>query len=250
MNSAVHSVRGTLCAVAAAFALVAALVCAPLAWAASTGWTVTFTGTSMTSDGTADIAKEIGGMQPGDSATFNVKLSNDCDDAANWYMKNSVLKTMEDELATGGSYTYRLVYVNAQGAEETIIGNDTVSGEGEGSSGLFDATTATGDWFFLDQLPAHGEGLVSLYVSIDPESHGNSYFDTTAKLQLSFAAEIPGSPMVVETSGGSTTPTGGFTLPSTGDMVRLGLVVTVALVAIVAWGIVRKRARTKEEGGR
>lgn len=248
-----------LLAVCASCAMVAGA--AGIAWAATDAWTVTFTGSSMTSDGSADINKRLSGMQPGDSATFSVRLFNDCDEEASWYMKNSVLESMETELAQGGSYTYRLTYVGPDGTEETIIGNEVVSGEGANSEGLFDATTATGEWFFLDKIPAHGQGTVTLFVALDPESHGNSYFDTQARLQLEFAAEAPGGSIVTEgggnpsgggNGGGSGTPGGneGFRLPSTGDMVRFGLPILAVVVAIVAFFVARKGTRTKEEGGK
>lgn len=247
-----------------ACAAVALLFAAIVAWAPGTAaaatdaWTVTFTGSSMTSDGSADINKRLSGMQPGDSATFNVTLFNDCDEDASWYMKNSVLQSMETELAKGGSYTYRLSYVGPNGTEETIIGNEVVSGEGANSGGLFDATTATGEWFFLDKMPAHGKGLVTLYVALDPETHGNSYFDTEARLQLEFAAEASGGSMVTQGGGGSSSGNGsgtsnnagGFRLPSTGDMVKFGLPIVAVIIALVALGLARKRSGAKEEGGK
>ncbi|HJI99538.1 MAG TPA: hypothetical protein OIM11_00035 [Coriobacteriaceae bacterium] len=248
--------RVTCAAAAVAFAVIigcAAFAGLPsTAWAVTDGWTVTFTGSSMTSDGTADINKTLSGMQPGDSATFDVKLLNDCSEEASWYMKNSVLESMETELAKGGSYTYRLSYTGPGGKTETIIGNETVSGEGADSEGLFDATTATGEWFFLDNLPAHGQGQVTLYVALDPESHGNSYFDTEAKLRLEFAAEVPGGKMVTQDK--SSTPankaTGGSRLPSTGDMVKFGLPVAAVIIALVAWVAIRRRSSTRKEGGK
>lgn len=252
MSGVSNSVRVPRPAVIAAFMLaLAVLLCCPLlAHAAEDDWTVTFTGSAMTSDGSADINKQLNGLQPGDSATFKVKLSNDCDDAANWYMKNEVLKTMEENAARGGSYTYRLTYTAPDGTESVIIGNDIVSGDGEGTKGLFDATTATGEWFFLGEFPAHGTGEVTLYVAIDPESHGNSYFDTTAKLQLSFAAEVPGKQMVVETTGGTTTTQNRMTLPSTGDMIKFGSLIAIVIVALVGWRLVHRRANAKGEGGK
>lgn len=242
--------------------LLAALVaCFPNTASAETDdWTVTFTGSTMTSDGSADINKRLAGMQPGDAATFNVRLFNDCSEEASWYMKNSVLRSMETELAQGGSYTYRLSYIGPDGVEEVIIGNDVVSGEGANSQGLFDATTATGEWFFLGKLPPQGQGLVTLFVALDPESHGNSYFDTEAQLQLEFAAEAPGGSIVTQGGGnpgggngggsGNSGNDGGFRLPSTGDMVKFGIPIVAIIVALVALGLSRKRAGAKEEGGK
>lgn len=227
------------------------------ALAATDEWTVTFTGSSMTSDGSASINKRLSGLQPGDSATFNIKLLNDCDEEASWYMKNKVLKSMETELAKGGAYTYRLSYIAPDGTQETIISNDVVAGEGSNSAGLFDATTATGEWFFLDKLPAYGQGLVTLYVAIDPESHGNSYFDTEASLQLEFAAETASGQLVTENGGGgnkggsgTSSDNGGFRLPGTGDMLKFGLPIVAVILALVALGISRKRSNEKGESSK
>ena len=55
-------------------------------------WTVEFTGTAMTDQGSADIVKELRGMQPGDSAKFTVVMYEKSDKSADWYMKNKVLE--------------------------------------------------------------------------------------------------------------------------------------------------------------
>lgn len=230
------------------------------AYAAETGWTVTFTGDKMESDGTADIKAAVAGMQPGDRAEYDVDLHNDCGRAADWYMKNEVLRTMEQMAKNnGGSYTYTLTYTSPSGASSTVYTNDTVSGDGEGTDGLFDATDATGEWFFLDTLPDGGRARVTLLVALDPESHGNGYFDTEGELQLSFAAEPTDNPLP-QTSGtrneytdGSTvtesrtdvTYTG--TIPQTGDSVALA-VMALALVAgaaaIVLLVVLKRSANT------
>lgn len=253
-----YDAKRTVCA-AVALLLATLAACTALAslpssaWAVEEDWTVTFTGSSMTSDGTANINKTLAGMQPGDSAVFDVKLFNKCNEEASWYMKNSVLKSMEDEFAKSGSYTYRLTYIDPEGKEETIIGNETVSGDatdGGKTEGLFDATSATGEWFFLDKLPAQAKGQVRLFVAIDPETHGNKYFNTSAQLKLEFAAEASSGQMVTENGGGNTPKdTGGFKLPSTGDMVKFGLLIAVAIAALITWRVVHRRSSAKGEGG-
>lgn len=263
MNNSVAAMRAVSTRVIAVIvglvlAMVMALaVAVPCVWAAQDDWTVTFTGNALTSNGSANINKRLSGMQPGDSATFDITLYNDVNEEARWYMKNSVLKSMETELAKGGSYTYRLSYIAPDGKQTTIIGNEVVSGDGGNSSGLFDATTATGDWFFLDTLPAQGRGKVTLYVALDPESHGNSYFDTEARLQLEFAAETANGKLVTQDNPSGNNPgssssgdRGGFRLPSTGDMLMFGLPIVAIILALVALGLHRKRSGAKEEGGK
>ena len=111
-------------------------------------------------------------------------------------MRNKVLSTMEDSFAnanerSGGSYSYKLTYRNPKGEDKIILTNEVVSGDkGTGETkGLFDATDATGEWFFLEDLAPNATAWMMLEVSIDGETHGNTYFDTDASVQLAFAAE-------------------------------------------------------------
>lgn len=243
------------------------------AWAAPTGWTVTFTGDKMESDGTADVLAQVKRLQPGDAVEFDIDLHNAYDGSADWYMKTAVLRTME-ELADngGGSYSYRLAYTNPAGEEKLIYTNDTVSGDSgkNDTNGLFDATDATQEWFFLDTLPADARARVVLAVSLDPESHGNSYFDTEAALELSFAAEPTAQPTAEnkkpadetpapkdetdaknETPAKDEQPTGLLArLAQTGDAVMLavGGLAVVAAVAVALLCVARRRSRVNEEG--
>lgn len=228
-------------------------------------WTVEFTGTEMKDEGSAAIAQTIGGMQPGDSAKFTVDLYESYDGAADWYMKNEVLKTMEKSFTdansnSGGSYSYKLTFINPAGEEKVILTNEVVSGDaGSGTTkGLFDATEATGDWFFLETLAAKARAKVILEVSIDGETHGNTYFDTNAVLKLSFAAEPNATDPGVPGNGGDTPkdeekPTqtdkpakkadNPQKLSQTGDNIRMGIIALIVVLAgiVLVVAIVRRR---------
>lgn len=239
------------------------------AWAVETGWTVAFDGKAMKSDGTADMLAQVSKLQPGDSVVFNIDLFNDFDQAADWYMKTEVLRTME-ELADngGGSYAYDLTYTSPAGEKRVIYTNDTVSGDSDkdDTNGLFDATGAMREMFFLDTLPADSHAAIVMSVSLDPESHGNSYFDTAAKLQISFAAEPKASNNVPPTETKTDNPPKAddpadqpkkdeptdllSRLAQTGDAVMIA-VVGLAAVAVIAGGLLcvaRRRSHAKEEG--
>lgn len=227
-------------------------------------WTVEFTGTEMKDDGSAAIARTIGGMQPGDSAKFTVDLYESYDGAADWYMKNEVLKTMEKSFTdansnSGGSYSYKLTFINPAGEEKVILTNEVVSGDaGSGTTkGLFDATEATGDWFFLETLAAKARAKVILEVSIDGETHGNTYFDTNAVLQLSFAAEPNAADPGVPGNGGDTPkdeekPTQSDKpekkLSQTGDTIRMGIIALIVALAgvVLVTAIVRRRKNDQD----
>lgn len=247
-----------------------ALSGAAAAWAAETGWTVTFTGDKMESDGTADVLAQVKRLQPGDKVEFDIDLFNAYGDKADWYMKTAVLRTME-ELAEngGGSYSYNLTYTNPAGEKKVIYTNDTVSGDSDkdDTNGLHDATDATKEWFFLDTLPAKSHAHIVMSVSLDPESHGNSYFDTEAALELSFAAEPAAKQPSTPTDPKAETPNPKPDTPAdqpktdkptdpisklaqTGDPVVLAIAgaAVVAVVAVVLLGVARRRSRLKEEG--
>ena len=226
----------------------------------------------MTDQGSANIVKELTGMQPGDSAKFTVIMYEKCDKSADWYMKNKVLESMEKSLRSGGSYSYKLTYTNPKGEQKVIITNEVVSGDtGSGSTeGLFDATEATGEYFFLDTLAPQAKAMMTLEVAIDGETHGNTYFDSDAQIQLQFAAEPtdkPGTPGDVtqidqpkkkdEQQSPQQPPqptpqkTAEKQLSQTGDTIAIGALVVVALVAagvLVGVGVRQRRQKRNEEG--
>lgn len=279
-----QTVAGKRIAVAglAAFMVVAALFASvPSAFANTIEkqWTVEFTGTEMKDEGSAAIAQTIGGMQPGDSAKFTVDLYESYDGAADWYMQNEVLKTMEKSFTdansnSGGSYSYKLTFINPAGEEKVILTNEVVSGDaGTGSTqGLFDATEATGDWFFLETMAAKARAKVILEVAIDGETHGNTYFDTNAALKLKFAAEPNVTDPGVSGTGGtpseeqekddetatSPTPQTNTTqkkaddpkqLSQTGDAIRMGIIALIAVLAaaVLVVAVVRRRQNNKDD---
>ncbi|NGM17950.1 hypothetical protein GMI70_08110 [Eggerthellaceae bacterium zg-893] len=214
-------------AIAFTFALVLGLLstfCTPTAalaeeYSGEADWQVVFTGDKMES--TFDTGKfddVVEGLQPGDSAKFHVTLKNDADFDTNWYMKNTVLKSLEDtqDVASGGFYTYRLVYVDPSGTEDVLYDSDTVGGEKTlaDREGLHEATDALKDFFFLGLLKPAEEAYVDLRIALDGETEGNAYQDTLAQVQMEFAVEraqadaTPGSGDVTtsESTGDSASP--------------------------------------------
>ena len=168
----------------------------------SRNWKVQFDGSKMNSNfSSSDLAEEISSIQPGDSIRFQVLVENSSGEAANWYMTNQVLSTLEDQSeASGGSYTYQLVYVSAAGVEDVLYSSDAVGGEESEENapeGLRQATDSLEDFFFLDTLDSGQQGTVYLTVKLDGESQGNAYQDTLAQLQMNFAVEQAADPVEV-----------------------------------------------------
>lgn len=143
---------------------------------------------------TGDFVDVLDYMQPGDSASFQVKVYNSHQTTTDWYMSNKILKSLEDgsKTAKAGGYHYALLYTDVQGKQTVLFNSDMIGGENyrEDREGLHEATNALEDYFYLDTL-AYGEGgLVELDVLLDGETQGNDYQDTLAQLQLNFAVEL------------------------------------------------------------
>lgn len=158
------------------------------------GWYVRFVGDKMESNfKSSDITDAISSIQPGDSISISISLENNDTSATDWYMTNTVLQSLEDsqKVAEGSAYTYILTYKNSKGQEETLynsqnVGGETVTRAGEG---LHAATDSLKDYFFLEKLESKAKASVSLKVALDGETHGNTYQNTIAKLQMNFAVD-------------------------------------------------------------
>lgn len=181
------------------------------------GWTVGFRGSGLESNfKTADINDAVYNLQPGDSIAITVTLENGGGKHTDWWMANKVLRSLEDtqEAASGGSYTYTLIYENPEGTGQILYTSDTVGGEKEGETGdgLKEATDSLEEYFFLDTLAAGEKGRICLTVALDGETQGNSYQDSLADLQMSFAVEETAGPRLVpveEGNGSASTPVPG-----------------------------------------
>lgn len=157
-------------------------------------WNVSFTADNkMESDYTAsDLSTAVYGMQPGDSIVITLNLKNNNASAANWYMTNRVLQSLEESGtgASGGAYEYELTYTDPEGAEEILFTSDTVGGENSGDRiGLHGATSGLEDYFYLDTLAPGRRGVITLRVALDGETQGNDYQNTLASLQMNFAVD-------------------------------------------------------------
>ena len=131
-----------------------------------------------------NMSDVIGKLQAGDSAIFTIKLVNTNSKSTDWYMRNEVIASMEDN----NSVTYK----DKNGKEKVFFDSDAVGGEntGEAGEGLHGATGALKDYFYLDTLATNQSGVVTLRVALDEESINNVYQDSLADLQMQFAVEL------------------------------------------------------------
>ncbi|MDO4197382.1 MAG: hypothetical protein Q4D13_00165 [Erysipelotrichaceae bacterium] len=151
--------------------------------------TVTFTGTALVEDyNTAGYASEVNSLQPGDSFSVTVNNTNNYDGNTAWYFSNSVLKTLEElSVAKNGAYTYTLAYNGTTIYDSSTVGGETVSSSG---TGLYQATDALDEWFYIDTLKKGQSGQMILTVNFDGETQANNYMLTDAALQMKYAVGI------------------------------------------------------------
>ncbi len=160
----------------------------------SGGWSVEFTGNQLKSNfKPLDLVDAIYGLQPGDSITVNLMLSNADRSKTDWYMSNQVISSLEDSQkeAKGGAYTYQLSYTDSKGVITALYDSENVGGEKDSSTGpgLHEATDGLEEFFYLDRLAYGGSGQITLKVALDGETQGNAYQDALADLQMRFAVE-------------------------------------------------------------
>ena len=176
--------------------------------------TVTFgTDEEMHSSYNDNVFREIvSNMQPGDSVTMTIVLKNEHPDTTRWYMKNDIVKSLEERSqASEGAYTYTLTY-DGPSDSITIFDSNTVGGtilDGEDrdtTNYLHDATETLKEYFALDTLGSGQTGTVKLVVSLDGETQGNSYQDTLAQLTMQWMVMLDDEE-ITPTPTPTTTPT-------------------------------------------
>jgi len=168
-------------------------------------WTVEFTKdekleSNFSSSSIADAAR---GLQPGDDLTVTIRLINSSGKTADWYMLNEIIRSLEDtqEKASGGAYSYLLTYAPSVGQLVTLYDSETVGGELKGTEpeGLKEVDSALKNYMALETMRNGSAGLVTLKVSLDGETQGNSYQDSLADLRMRFAVELTPIGKIIKT---------------------------------------------------
>lgn len=218
-----------------------------------TNWKVTFTNEDEMEQNfsASSFADNLQGFQPGDTATFKVKVQNNNKAQTEWYMENEVINSLEDlsknSETGGGAYTYALSYKGSNGKDvefynsedKTAGGNPLIGGEDfnkDAGEGLHQATQGLEDWFYMDTLKKGESGVVTLSIKFDGESQVNDYQDTFAAVNMNFAVEK--TPTVPDEPGD---------IVKTGDASHMILWAIVGLAAILLGLFVLIAGRRKEE---
>ncbi len=232
-------------------------------------WVVTFNGTDMDST-LYEMVQQVAGLQPGDQKIFKIKLVNDCDKDVDWYVKNYIADSMEDDStnALGASITTedraQAQPDGSQGAEPNTQSVSAAPGIGTGKNeaqtgGLQNATNsnAKDSYFYLGRFAPGTVRMMTLSLGLDGETHTNAYFNTNAGVVIGYAAEPVGEGEEIVTTERTKTyeqapRTVGGDLPQTGDMLPtismicliLGLIVLVC--GIASWMNDRRHAKEGE----
>ena len=157
--------------------------------------TVTAAGKMESNFRSSDLEHIAQSLEPGDTAVFTVNLENANSQRTQWYMANTVLRSLEDgTAASGGAYEYLLEYFAPGSSEAQVLYySGSVGGENPYSAereGLHGATSALENYFMLDELKSGQKARVVLTMTLDGESQNNDYQDAMADLKLTFAADL------------------------------------------------------------
>ncbi|MBR2541208.1 MAG: hypothetical protein IKE85_10380 [Mogibacterium sp.] len=182
-----------------------------------------------------DIAASAADLEPGDDVTITITYNNRSQKTTDWYMRNSVLQTLEESgtPAENGGYTYTLTDSKAG----VIYSNDEVGGNKQTGipEGLKQATASNeGEYFSINTLAPGEKGTTTLHIAFEGETEVNDYQTTAAKLDLQYA---------VEEHGVDTTETKVINrMVKTGDSTKIlryvltfGVSLLLFLLALISW---------------
>lgn len=214
-----------------------------------------YDGKKITSNFTSeDIAAAQSRLQPGDTLTYTITYKNNSNETTEWYMRNEVLETLEEKKdpAENGGYTY-ILKNKGPGGTAVLFSNDKVGGEkSDGTKytgnmeGLLQATNATGEFFFIQELKPQKSAKTLLTVAFDGETEVNDYMDTEGSLLIQYAVEKkePGKDKVKTVVSHVKTGDNMMILPF---IILMAAALLAAAIAINLWR--RDRNKDEEKGG-
>ena len=142
--------------------------------------------------GVSSLNDVLSGLEPGDSITITQTYENQSGNDTEWYIKNTIIETLEDDLEMNGGYSYKLV-----SGGQTLFDSDAVGGEDsesdeQGLEQINDAITgenAGEKWIHIDTLKSGAKGSTTLTVALDGESQANAYETKEGELGIQYAVE-------------------------------------------------------------
>lgn len=140
--------------------------------------TLTEDNTIVYTDGNADIDNAFSGMAPGDTRTVTIRVQNDSEHTASFFISQETINSLEEkENASGGAYTYQLKVGTANDESATTLlsaiagGYDaSLNADTQGLSGI----TELENYQYFAEL---GEGeYTNVYLTLTIDGEG---FDST-----------------------------------------------------------------------
>ena len=197
----------------------------------SVNYSCSYNGTEITTNFNQDeFDKIVGALEPGDSIKYVATYSNNSNSETDWYLRASVLKTLENGTAEGSGYIGSLTNASPDSSAPEILFNNTQAG-GTTSvpiEGLKQLTVATGEFFSTGKLKAGEKGVITMTVRFDGESENNDYEKTAGKLLLQFAVEDSNHDVAAQKTPAASSKT------KTGDSANLLLAIALMTAALLA----------------
>lgn len=156
------------------------------------GGTYTYDGSDIVTSDVADLTEVLSGLEPGDSITITQTYVNDAENDTEWYIRNEVLETLENEAEMNGGYTYKLVSGGKTLFDSEAVGGQDSESDEKGLEQVNDAVTgenAGEKWIHIDTLGSGDSGTTTLTVALDGESQANVYQTKEGELDIQYAVE-------------------------------------------------------------
>ncbi len=141
-------------------------------------------------------------MMPGEERTQDIILKNTSDKAVDFYMKTETLRTFEEFNMTDGAAYHVTLTVQDMKGTTTIYGGAEADGSnriGADEEGLGNLNGNVNEWYKVAALNGGEEATITLKVSLDGESHHNSYMAAEGTFQFEFMAGYEDKENVITT---------------------------------------------------
>jgi hypothetical protein len=227
-------------------------------------WKVTYDASGLSTNFSSGAGyASVTDAMPGDTIRYEVSTINNKSGNTDWYLSNSVVKSLEADGATDGAYTYQLYYQANDGTTTTLYDSTVGGRDGEGLKQVNDTTE--NNYFYLGRLSNGQSGTVLLDITLEGHSQTNEYMEKLAQLTMNFAVEeainstitrnntvtqtVPGNIIYLQNTPKANTDV--LTGPKTGDailpMILSGLGMVIGILLVVIWALNSRNRKTAKE---
>lgn len=142
-------------------------------------------------DDTTNFGDGFVNMMPGETRTQDIILDNTSEKIVDFYMRTETLKTFEEVKKTSGAAYQVMLTVTDPSGTRVIYGGTEEDGSsriGADDQGLGNLNGNINEWFKVVTLDHNQQATITMKVSLDGESHTNSYMDAEGTFQFEFKA--------------------------------------------------------------